>query len=62
MTLEEAIGILKNKCRLHRAELGENGLQATNLGIEALKRIQNARQIGYSVPADLLPGEARESE
>ena len=34
--------------------------KADRLSIEALKRIQNARAIGYSVPAALLPSETEE--
>ena len=30
---------------------------AIALGFEAMQRIHNARTIGHSVPADLLPGE-----
>ncbi|MBA7583280.1 hypothetical protein ES708_25221 [subsurface metagenome] len=57
MTLDKAIEYLEYILKQHpRLEHGDFG-QAVKLGRQSAKRIQNARDIGYSVPADLLPGE-----
>ncbi|MBA7593067.1 hypothetical protein ES708_35277 [subsurface metagenome] len=57
MKISKAIEILTEQAMnpdlLHFPNLKDSIL----LSIEALKRIKNARDIGYSVPADLLPGE-----
>jgi len=60
MTLEEAIEILESKYRFYRAELGENGLQAIKLGIEALERCAEARKKAYFTSRGLLPSETKE--
>lgn len=59
MTLEEAIryngatlGDMERQLLHHRAS-------ASRLGIEALKRVQDARDFGDSVCGDLLPGETK---
>ncbi|MBA7591486.1 hypothetical protein ES708_33644 [subsurface metagenome] len=53
----KAIEILKDAAHFDFPADSSDFMEATKLGIEALKRIQNARNIGYSVPASLLPGE-----
>lgn len=57
MTLEEAINILVHRHEfLYSLDITKKN-QATELGIEALKRIDNVRNIGNVMPGSLLPGE-----
>ena len=54
MTLEEAIGKLEDLAQSIWPTPGTDRHDALKLGIEALKRVKNARDIGYPVPADSL--------
>ena len=57
MKIEKAVKVLSGKCRFTNPEHNE----AIRLGIRALKRIQDARDIEPKSPcADLLPGETKE--
>ena len=62
MTIDEAIEILEREERDAFWGSEKKWKGAVKLSIEALKRIQNARAIGYSVPASLLPGETEEGK
>ena len=62
MDAQEAIETLTNELQYIEPDYGFGFINAIKLGIEALKRINNARAIGYSVPADLLPGETKRTE
>jgi len=60
MTIEEAIGIMQRD--KHRKFEGDprNLAAARQLGIEALKRLQDRRTTQSFHPDDLLPGETKE--
>lgn len=60
MTINEAVGILQFNGAPEEGPTISDFIKARNLGIEALKRIKNARDIGYSVPTSLLPGETKD--
>lgn len=60
MTLEEAIEILGEFVVESEDEEDIKGNKAAKLGIEALRRIQEARTKYHSVWGDTLPGETKE--
>jgi len=64
MTSEEAIRLLEAIYDDRKAELNleDNfpGQQALKLGVEALKRVNDMREMGYIVAKELLPGETKE--
>jgi len=63
MTLEEAIKRQATFVKKTEGYFDDEDIQAAKLGIEALKRIQDARDIQpESACADSLPGETSEKE
>ena len=62
MTLDEAIRIREEDTKWQAGGIVPSSIQAKQLGMEAMKRIRNARLIGQSVPADLLPSETEEAK
>lgn len=65
MTLEEAIKNLRKQLAIRLGnmnlttaiKLGDKRVEAIELGIEALERINNIRNAGNVMPGSLLPGE-----
>ena len=62
MTLEEAIEILIERDRICDPLKNPDYEKALRLGIEALKRIREARRAEYLRVSGLLPGETGEKE
>jgi len=60
MKLQKAIELLRKDIKYPGSVAIEDVNKAEELGIKALKRIQNARAIGHAVPAELLPGETED--
>lgn len=62
MTIDEAIEGLKGEVAEAKDEGALKAVEYLQLGIEALKRVQDARDIDPESPAgDLLPGETKEA-
>ncbi len=59
MTLDKAIELLTNLSHGGPIPHPQDNIDATELGIEALKRVQVARVTGYAVEPKLLPGETK---
>ena len=57
MTIDKAIEILQDVLDIVPRTITPDEVDALKLGIEALKRIRNARNTGYFLPAAPLPGE-----
>ncbi len=57
MNIPKAIEILQHHIDEHHFDPSGDTTDSIKLAIDALKRIKNARDIGYSVPASKLPGE-----
>lgn len=60
MKLQEAIEILERRTKSPFVKANTPSLEATQLGIEALKRFQIARRWTGGKLIDLLPGETKE--
>lgn len=57
MKLAEAIEIKKHYQHMLPKESYPKLIEADNLSIEALRRIQEQRELGDTAPEDILPGE-----
>jgi len=60
MTIDEAIKILDDLRFLDMGKLPDGSLAALLLGVNALTRIEEAREKYHSVWGDMLPGETEE--
>jgi len=57
MTIDEAIAVLDRHYILHYNVPPDDLLNAAELGIEALKRLRELREVGSMSSGPLLPGE-----
>ena len=62
MKIEEAIERINNLATAFPSRIDPDEYDALKLGIEAIKRLADARKSGYYGLDDLLPGETTEDE
>lgn len=60
MKLERAIEILAIYCRQETSPLADDFVEATKLGIEALKRLKKTRDLDNIIDITPLPGETED--
>ena len=61
MKIEEAIERIQHDIKNHPINQDQNLRTALNLGIEALKRVQDIRERRHSLGGEDLPGETGEN-
>lgn len=59
MTVDEAIEVQEKRLASPFVRANADTMEATRLGVEALKRERDRRPMGHPDPADLLPGETQ---